>query len=132
MSMRVLVADPDWRFAQQAASHLESLAHHVVQAPQGRQVLETVSSWRPDLVVLSDELAENGLLEELHALPDRPAVLLVGWMDRSDRAWRAWQQGGDELLMKPLLRRDELHTAIVTAMENHTAGARERRMAVSA
>lgn len=132
MSMKVLIADPDWRFAQQTESHLEALAHHVVQAPQARQVLSTVRDWQPDLVILSEELAEEGLLEELHAAADRPAVLLVGWMDRYDRAWRAWQRGGDELLMKPLLQRDELHQAIVAALENATAGVRERRMAASA
>ena len=30
-----------------------------------------------------------------------PFMLLTGWLDRYDRVWRAWQRGGDELLIKP-------------------------------
>ena len=132
MSMKVLIADPDWRFAQQASSFLEAHAHLVVQAPQARQVMDTVRQWQPDLVIVAEELTEGSLLQELHAIKGRPAVLLVGWMDRYDRTWRAWQKGGDELLMKPIFRRDELHAGIVAAMENRTAGVRNRAVAASA
>ena len=72
------------------------------------------------------------LLEALRVLPDRPAVLLTEHMDRYDRAWRAWQRGGDELLMKPVFYAHELQQGIVTAMENAAASARRENVAASA
>jgi CheY-like chemotaxis protein len=126
--MKVLVADPDWRFAEHLCSHLESHAHLVVHQPAPQEALARAVHWRPDLVVLAAEFAEYGLLEELSRLRPRPAILLTEHMDRYDRAWRAWQKGGDELLMKPIFTHEELHAAIVTALENATAGTRRRRV----
>ena len=132
MSMKVLIADPDWQFCQQSANYLESHAHHVVQQTIGDQISAIAEDWQPDVLILSEELTESGLLEEIAAMSNRPAVLLVGWMDRYDRLWKAWQSGGDELLIKPLLRTDELHAAIVQALENRIAGSREHALAASA
>ncbi|GAF82984.1 unnamed protein product [marine sediment metagenome] len=132
MSMKVLIADSDWRFAQQAASFLEARAHLVVQHTGHVATIEAARQWCPDLVIVSEELAQTGLIEELHALEPRPAVLLVGWMDRYDKVWRVWQRGGDELLMKPVFDGQELLSAIVSAMENAVTGVRTRPTAVSA
>ena len=132
MSLKVLIADPDWRFARSASAYLESRAHLVVHHLQADCAAETARHWQPDLAIVSAELAEAGLLEQLYAMPRRPAILLVGWMDRYDRVWRAWQHGGDELLMKPVFRHEELHEAIVAALENATVGVRDRRVAASA
>lgn len=132
MSMKVLIADPDWRFSRQATAYLESHAHLVVRRTEIPEILQSVSEWQPDLVIVSEQLTEDGLLEHIHASSDRPAVLLVGWMDRYDRIWRAWQRGGDELLMKPIFKARDLQDAIVTAMENAASGVRHQRMAASA
>jgi len=130
--MKVLIVDPDWRFAQQASEFLESHAHLVVWHSQASEGAERAATWQPDLVFLAAELAEAGALEAIQALPSRPAVLLVGWLDRYDVAWRAWQKGGDELLMKPIFRKDELHQAVVTALENAATGERVRPTAALA
>jgi hypothetical protein len=53
-------------------------------------------------------------------------------MDRYDRIWRAWQQGGDELLVKPIFTSKELLDAIVATMENAVTGRRSQPAAVSA
>jgi DNA-binding response OmpR family regulator len=135
MSMKVLIVEPDWRFAGMASTYLESHAHHVVQESRLDDALARAGHWRPDLVIVAAELAEEGFLSLLQeAAPGhRPAVLLTGWLDRYDIAWRAWQKGGDELLIKPVFTTDELHAAIVTALENATVGAAgPRRRAVSA
>jgi DNA-binding response OmpR family regulator len=135
MSMKVLIVEPDWRFAKQAASYLESHAHLVVQESRLDEALARAAHWQPDLVIVASELAEDNFLELLTtAAPlHKPAVLLTGWLDRYDIAWRAWQKGGDELLMKPVFTTDELHEAIVTALENATLGATmPRRRAASA
>ncbi len=127
--MKVLIVDTDWRFAHQAVNFLEARAHHVVLQPNASEAFEQTLHWKPDLVIVAAELGDNGLIESLHDLPQRPAVLLTGWMDKYDAVWRAWQQGGDELFMKPMLRIDELHESIVTAMENAAAGTSEERTA---
>ena len=47
--MRVLILDPDWRFARRAQGYLESLAHLVVVAPHAREAGQKVARWQPDL-----------------------------------------------------------------------------------
>ncbi|MBS3733328.1 MAG: response regulator [Phycisphaerae bacterium] len=130
--MKVLIADPDGRFADQATRHLESHAHNVVHQPSPWAALERIDHWQPDLIIVSAELTASGILERIAALPSRPAVLLTEQMDRYDRAWRAWQRGGDELLLKPLLHRDDLPDAILAAMENAASGTRPHRRQVAA
>ena len=131
MSMKVLVIDHDWRFANQVSSYLESHAHLVVHQTRVKEGLIHAEHWRPDLVILAAEMAQAALAP-LKALNPRPAVLLTAQLDRFDRAWRAWQSGGDELLMKPLLRTGELHAAIISAMENAATGRRGAPIAASA
>jgi DNA-binding response OmpR family regulator len=124
--MKVLIADPDWRFAEKACLFLESRAHLVVCENRPSVVLEHAQSWQPDLVILAGELAQRGLIEPLTAANPRPAILLTEHMARFDRAWQVWQKGGDELLLKPVFKIDELHDAIVVARENAAAGLRRR------
>ena len=130
--MKALIIDHDWRFARQAAEFLESHAHLVIHHTRADDGLARADRWRPDLVILATELADSEVLGSLQRISPRPAVLLAGWMDRYDIAWRAWQRGGDELIMKPLFASEELHAAIVTAMENAAAGTRPARRAVAA
>jgi DNA-binding response OmpR family regulator len=132
MSLRVLIVDEDKRFTDAAAGYLESRAHLVVTQSDVRQAVATARHWPADLVIVSEELAETGIIEELRAASPRPAILLTGWMDRYDRIWRAWQRGGDELLMKPVFRSQELHQALVAALENAAAGARRKAVPVPA
>ncbi len=122
--MKVLIAETDWRFAHHARSFLETRAHFVAFQTRPAQLLERTQQWCPDLLILAAELAEGGTLKTLMAMKPRPAVLLTEYMDRYDRAWRMWQVGGDEILMKPLFNNHELQEGIITAMENAASGAR--------
>lgn len=123
--MKVLIVDEDWRFSLQASIYLESRAHSVVRQPKPTDAVAQANHWHPDLVILSADAANKGGIDGLMTIKERPAVLLTGQLDQYHVAWRAWQKGGDELLMKPVLHCDELHEAIVTAMENATAGTRK-------
>jgi len=129
--MKVLVVDPDWRFASKVVSQLESHAHLVVHLTMKSHTLPQADRWQPDLVILAAEFAQDGLLEKLRDLPSPPAVLLTEYMDRYDRAWRAWQKGGHELLIKPMLTDGELHEAVVAALENAVSGERSVRPAAA-
>lgn len=127
MSMKVLVVDSDWRFAEQASAFLEARAHLVVTESRPKNALTHAEHWQPDLVMVAAEYADKGLIEALYQMNPRPAVLIVGRMDRYDKAWQAWQKGGDELLMKPVFKGDEIHQAVVTAMENRVTGVRAQK-----
>ena len=119
--MKVLFVDPDWHFVQQARGFLEAHAHLVVYEPQPAAALQRALRWQPDVVVISAELpccCDGSRLEELSQLRPRPAIVLTSSLARFDKAWRAWQRGGDEVLIKPLLHPNEIHAAIVAAMQN--------------
>jgi DNA-binding response OmpR family regulator len=131
--MRILIIDSDTRFAKKAAKYLESKAHLVVSLTGAENALRHAHQWEPELVIVAAELTENNsLLESIQAMPKRPGILLSEHMDRYDRAWRAWQRGGDELLMKPIFHAQELNEAIVAAMENASASGRRHEVAASA
>ena len=90
VSMRVLIADPDWSFLQQTRSYLESRGHHTVYEPDTDVVLERARHWRPDVVMLSaelDDVCDGDLVEKLSALQPRPAILLTAALDSFDKAW---------------------------------------------
>ena len=121
MSMKILIIDSDWRFVNHVREHLERFGHYVVHQPDAKKALQQVSKWRPDIIMVdcAIEACSNGdLLQVFGQLIPRPVVLLTSYMDDFQRAWRAWQHGGDELLFKPILHISELHTAIATAMKN--------------
>jgi DNA-binding response OmpR family regulator len=130
--MKVLIADPDWHFAQQATDFLESHAHLVIRHSSARHAILQAFQWRPDLAIVSAELADSGILEALAAVEPAPAVLLTEHMERFDRAWRAWQRGGDELFLKPILKGGDLLEAVIGAMQNAAAGTRAHRTQVAA
>ena len=120
MSLKVLICDTDRRFVERASRFLISHGHQVMAEPFGADALELSARWRPDVVVLSSELAdrqEGDFLPSLRNLCPRPAILLTGHLDRFDAAWRSWRKGGDELLLKPVIHAWELHTAIISAIE---------------
>jgi len=124
MSLKVLIIDADRHFAAKATRYLEAHAHLVVHQPAATLALAQIKHWRPDLVILAADAAENGLAGKIFALPNRPAVLLTEHMDAYARAWRAWQMGGDELLMKPVFTAGEFRQAVTTALENAACGTR--------
>jgi DNA-binding response OmpR family regulator len=125
--MKVLLVDNDWRFVRQATSYLESRAHLVSHQTQLTDALAQVDHWQPDLVVLSSEIAQLGVLAALKGRKNRPAILLTGYLDQYHEVWRAWQDGGDDVLIKPVMSGQEFQMAITTAMENAVAGTRKIR-----
>jgi len=128
VSMRILIVDPDWHFFAQARDFLEARGHFVVHRNDADQAVERARCWKPDVVIVSAELTaccDGDLLRRLAAVQPRPAILLAAGLDAFDKAWRAWQHGGDDLLFKPLLHSSELHVALVTALENSVCPRRQ-------
>ncbi|MCY2924668.1 MAG: hypothetical protein NT031_04395 [Planctomycetota bacterium] len=101
----------------------------MLRASEASDALKSAQAWRPDLAVLDADPASETLLRGIQALPGRPAILLTGWPENVGHVWRAWQTGGDELLMKPLLHANELQMAVATALENAVIGTRGETVA---
>lgn len=114
--MKIIIVDSDWRFVSKATRYFESFADTVVQQ-SAFSLVDKAETLRPDLIILSAEYATEGLLESLQDSSPRPAVLLTEHMSRYDRAWAAWQRGGDELLMKPVFKSQDLRDAVLVAMQ---------------
>ena len=110
------MVESDWDFESKAVGYFESRGDLVVRHSSEAAVRES-QNWQPDVVILAAELAGEDILNGLRALPSRPAILITEHMSRFDRAWRAWQLGGDELLMKPLFHSRELHDAVIIALK---------------
>lgn len=135
MSLKVLICDTDERFVERATRFLISHGHQVLSEPLPADALFLAGRWKPNVLVLSSELADgqdDQFMTELHGLKPRPAVLLTGQLDRFDAAWRAWRRAGDELLLKPVLQGWELHEAILAAIEAAPADRAGALQAVSA
>ena len=121
MSMKVLIVDADWSFFRQAADLLEARGHYVVQEAEPSQAVSRALKWRPDVILVNAELpaaCDGDLLRQFGDVQPRPALLVVASLGCFDKAWRAWQQGGDEVLFKPMLHPSELHVGIMAAREN--------------
>lgn len=115
--MKVAIVETDWPFALQATRYYESRGDLVVQQSPSR-LLAHARSWKPDVIILAAEFVNDELMNALGSLDNAPAVLITEHMSEFARAWRAWQRGGDELLMKPIFQTCELHEAVVSAMEH--------------
>ena len=130
--MKVLIADEDWEFAHRALAHFETCADLVLWEPQTEWVAQRTASWRPDLLIVSARQVEQGVLEHLPAGALRPAILVTEHMADSDRAWRAWQRGGDELLLKPVFHSRDLREAATNALRHAACNWADLPLAASA
>lgn len=129
--MKVLIADGDWEFARKAWAHFEACANIVLWETQPAQIVQRVESWQPDLLIVSAQQVQDGLLDRLPTDLLRPAVLVTEHMADADRAWRAWQRGGDELLLKPIFHARELHEAASAALRHAACGPAHRLAATA-
>ena len=117
MSTKVLMVDSDWNFSRKAEKFFSSRGDLMVRETV-ENVISHASRWQPDLIILAAEYASVGMLQTLRLLQPRPIILITEHMSRYDRAWEAWQNGGDELLMKPVFHNEDFRQAVITATEN--------------
>ena len=138
MCMKILVVDSDWQFLCKTRDILEPRGHYIVHEDDPERALRRSLKWRPDVIMVSTEYescCDGNLLGDLSRLKPRPAVLLTSALTDFDKAWRAWQRGGDEVLCTPMLHTSELHVAIMIARQNALCPSRRpavRPLAMSA
>ena len=103
--MRLLIADPDARAAQQLADALRGFAHEVVVAGDGRAALALATQETFGAVLLELILPYVGGIEITQALRERgldmPVVMLSVHGDLADRL-AGLEAGADDYLVKPV------------------------------
>jgi DNA-binding response OmpR family regulator len=103
---RVLVVDDSEPVRDLVSVNLELEGFEVRTAGDGRQALELLRSWRPDVVTLDvvmphlDGLATLELIRADEATTRLPVVLVTGRAQEADRA-RGEALGADRYLAKP-------------------------------
>jgi ActR/RegA family two-component response regulator len=117
--MRIMIVESDWPFTLRATRYFESRGDLAVRQSPERMVGHA-RKWKPEVIVLAAEFVTDERMNALGSIDHAPAILLTEHMSEFARAWRAWQRGGDELLMKPVFQSSELQEAVVSAVEHAT------------
>jgi DNA-binding response OmpR family regulator len=107
---RILIADDDEPTRRLLAESLEEEGYQVQVAADGRQTLETASSFLPDLILLDVKMPEIDGLEvarRLHAKSSIPIIMLSALTDDIDRV-AGLSAGSDDYVTKPVRPRELL------------------------
>ncbi len=120
---RVLVIDDEAPIRSALEDMLVDEGHEVRTAADGRQGLEILTCWRPDVILLDLSMpvmggvafreAQLGLSEDLR---DVPVIALTGARDPDEQAW---QVGAVAVLPKPF-DLDDLEAAVDEALGTTT------------
>lgn len=85
---RILVADDDPLYLQVFHEGMTTMGHDVTAVSSGRQVLDTLTAQRFDIVFLDLVMADGGAITVLHDLrdaqPDLPVVIITGRPELAD------------------------------------------------
>jgi PAS domain S-box-containing protein len=118
-SLRVLVVDDEFDARSLLSTMLERCGAHVIAVSSAREGLESIESWKPDVLIADIGMAIEdgyGLIRKVRALPkDRgghtPALALTAYARTEDRV-RALSEGYQVHLAKPV---DRFELAAVVA-----------------
>jgi len=115
MSLRVLLADPDWELLKLAFRTLRDAGNEVVIEAGPEDAMRLAVQWRPNVIICPAECldfweAHHG--EDFADLRSRCSVLVTAPISDPDCPWRKWADRGHEVLLKPLVHPSELSAAI--------------------
>ncbi|MEH0520901.1 response regulator transcription factor [Streptomyces stelliscabiei] len=101
---RLLVVDDEEGIRSMLTMALDFLGYQVTAAATGRQALQAVTRYDPDLILLDVNLPDLGGFEVCRTLRDRgnavPVLFLTGLGGVDDRV-RGLDMGGDDFVTKP-------------------------------
>ena len=106
MAKKILAVDDEKHIVRLVQINLEKEGYEVATANTGREALEKVASFQPDLIVMDVMMPEMDGLEALSRLKADPAtseipvIMLTAKAQDSD-VFRGWQAGADLYLTKP-------------------------------
>jgi len=106
MAKKILAVDDEKHIVRLVQINLEKEGYEVATASTGREALERVSDFQPDLIVMDVMMPEMDGFEALKKLKenpetrDIPVIMLTAKAQDAD-VFRGWQSGADLYLTKP-------------------------------
>jgi DNA-binding response OmpR family regulator/signal transduction histidine kinase len=103
LRQRILLAENDPRFARYIRANLEEQHYRVQIVNQGVQFLRQLDLEEPDLIILSERLADTQSIELLQRLREFATIPVIVLCDHADEEMHVqlFDLGCDDLVMKP-------------------------------
>lgn len=123
-SKRVLVVEDEPRLAAVLCDYLGAAGYQAMSVADGTQVLQTISDWQPDLVLLDLMLpGANGvdLCRQLRADNDVPVIMVTARVSELDRLL-GLEAGADDYVCKPFSPR-EVVARVAAVLRRYRTGA---------
>ena len=103
--MKILIVDDEVDFAETLAERLEIRGHDLVIAHTGKEALEKVVQWVPNIILLDINMPDiNGfevLVKLVEGSPSIPVYMLTGHAYESHKD-EALEKGARDCLTKPI------------------------------
>jgi len=116
MALTVVIIDDHAGFRAQATELLEAAGYEVVgSCPDGRSALHAIAALRPDVVLLDVQLPDIdgfGVLAQIDALAEGPAVVLISTREAADYGGRVARSGAAGFITKAELSGPALARAV--------------------
>jgi two-component system alkaline phosphatase synthesis response regulator PhoP/two-component system response regulator VicR len=125
MARKILAVDDEKHIVRLVQINLQKEGYEVATAGTGREALEKVSEFKPDLIVMDVMMPEMDGFEALKKLKenaetrDIPVIMLTAKAQDAD-VFRGWQSGADLYLTKPF-NPAELLSFVKRLLANQTA-----------
>jgi len=106
MARKILAVDDEKHIVRLVQINLQKEGYEVATANTGREALEKVGEFKPDLIVMDVMMPEMDGFEALKKLKenaetrDIPVIMLTAKAQDAD-VFRGWQSGADLYLTKP-------------------------------
>jgi two-component system phosphate regulon response regulator OmpR len=136
MENKVLLVDDDEKLRKLLREYFEGYGFSVVSHGDGLQVVETIHSESPDIVILDIMMPKkNGLdvLKDIRKVSQVPVIMLTAKGEETDRIV-GLELGADDYLPKPFSPRELLARihAVLRRIEIEPGGVEEKEWTISA
>lgn len=106
MPSKILAVDDEKHIVRLVQINLQKEGYEVATASTGKEALEKVSEFSPDLIVMDVMMPEMDGFEALKKLKENPAtreipVIMLTAKAQDADVFRGWQSGADLYLTKP-------------------------------
>jgi DNA-binding response OmpR family regulator len=103
--MRILIAEDDDLMLKTLEFRLKRDGHEVILARDGREALEKVDEFKPDLVITDIMMPYLSGLEIIGSIrqkyPKKIPIIILSGMGQEDVVLEAFQLGADDYITKP-------------------------------
>lgn len=119
---KILAVDDEKHIVRLVQINLQKEGYEVATANTGKQALEVVGEFKPDLIVMDVMMPEMDGFEALKKLKENPAtreipVIMLTAKAQDADVFRGWQSGADLYLTKPF-NPAELLTFVKRLLQN--------------